>query len=96
MPNDAEKMTHGAIGSAMTASFERADVFNKSEYPRVSPTRIRCACATFGCMEDDIDSGFFARHFMKNKEETTNMHYNLYANHHEALKLAMMVGDTLK
>lgn len=40
VPNNAEKMRHGAIGSAMTGSFERIDVFNKSEYPRVFPTRI--------------------------------------------------------
>ena len=40
VPNNAEKMTHSAIGSAMTGSFERTDVFNKSEYPRVFPTRI--------------------------------------------------------
>ena len=43
-----------------------------------------------------IDSGFFAKHFMKNKEETTNIHYNIYTNHREALKLAMMIGDTFE
>ena len=60
--SNAEKMTYGAISSAMTGSFERTDVFNKSEYPRVSPTRIWCNCVTFGCMEDGIDSGFFHKH----------------------------------
>ena len=30
VPNNAEKMTHGAIGSVMTGSFERRDVFTKS------------------------------------------------------------------
>ena len=84
--NDAEKRPHGAIGTAVRAL----------EYPRVSPTRIQCACATFSHMEEGIDSVFFATHLMKNKEETTNMHYNLYANHPQALKLAMIVGDTFE
>lgn len=30
---------------------------------------------------------------MKNKEDTTNIHYNLYANHRKALKLAMLMGN---
>ena len=96
VPNDGEKKTHGAIGSTLTESFDKAGVFNKQKYPTVSPTKIRCACATSGCMEEGIDSGFFAKHFMKNKEETTNIHYNLYTNHREALKLAMMIGDTFE
>ena len=65
--NDGEKMTHGAIGSVLTASFDKACVFNKQEYPRVSPTKVTCICATFGCMKEGIDSGFFAKYFMKNK-----------------------------
>ena len=89
-------MSHGALGSAMIASLERADMFSKSEYPKVSLTRIRCVCAIFGCMQEGIDSVFFAKHVMKSKDETTKMHYNLYANHCEDLKLAMMVGDTLE
>ena len=40
--NDGEKMTHGAIGSVLTASFDKACGFNKQEYPRVSPTKITC------------------------------------------------------
>lgn len=51
-------MSHGALGSAMIASLERADMFSKSEYPKVSLTRIRCVCAKFGCMEEGIDSFF--------------------------------------
>ena len=91
---DAEQMSHGAIGSALTSSFKNADVFTKAEYTRVCPTRIRCACATFGCKKEGVDSGHFAKYFMKNKEDTTNIHYNLYSNHREALKLAMVMGDT--
>lgn len=75
--NNREKMMQGVIGSAMTASFERTDVFSKSEYPRLSPTRKRCACATFGCMEEVIDSGFFPKTFTKNKEETRNKKHTL-------------------
>ena len=33
---------------------------------------------------------------MKNKEDTTNIHYNLYANHRKALILAMLMGDTFE
>ncbi|XP_065656600.1 uncharacterized protein LOC136081998 [Hydra vulgaris] len=93
---DAEKMTHGAIGSALTSTFRQALVFGATEYPRVCPTRIRCSCATFGCKSEGIDSGYFAKHFMKNKEDTTQIHYNLFSNHREALKLAMMVGNTFE
>ena len=93
---DADRMTHGAIGSAITSSFKLADVFSGSEYKRVCPTRIRISCATFGCKAEGIDSGYFAKHFMKNKEDTTNTYYNLFSNHREALKLAMMMGDTFE
>ena len=94
--SDSDRMSHGAIGSALTSSFKQANVFTKKEYKRVCPTRIRCSCATFGCKADGIDSGYFAKHFMKNKEATTQIHYNLYSNHREALKLAMMIGDTFQ
>ena len=33
---------------------------------------------------------------MKNKEVTMQIHYNLYANHREALKLAMQIGDSFE
>ena len=89
-------MKHGAIGSALTASFDKACVFNKQEVPKVSPTRIRSACAAVGCMEEGIESGFFAQHFMEKEKETTNFNYNLYANYREALKLSMMIGDTFE
>ena len=91
---DSEKMSHGAIGSALTSSFKNADVFGADEYQRVCPTRIRISCATFGCKKEGIDSGYFAKYFMKNKEDTTNTYYNLFSNHREALKLAMLMGDT--
>ena len=31
---------------------------------------------------------------MKNREETTNVHYNLFHSHREAFKLAMHMADT--
>ena len=93
---DAHQMSHGAIGSALTSSFSNARAFGDKEYKRVCPTRIRIACATFGCKKEGIDSGYFAKYFMKNKEDTTNIYYNLYSNHREALKLAMMMGDTFQ
>ena len=37
---------------------------------------------------------FFARHFMKNKEETTSRHYNLLSNQRHAVSIAMKLYDT--
>ena len=65
--SDSDSMSHGAIGSVLTSSFKHANIFTKKEYERVCPTRIRCSCATFGCKADGIDSGYFAKHFMKSK-----------------------------
>ena len=94
--SSSPKLSHPTIGSALTSSFKQASVFKKSEYQRVCPTRIRIACATFGCKAEGIDSGYFAKHFMKNKELTTQIDYNLYANHREALKLAMLMRYTFE
>ena len=94
--SDAETMLHGAIKSALTSTFKQAKVFGQAEYVRVCPTRIRCSCATFRCKSEGIDSGYFAKHFMKNKEYTTQIHYNLFSNHREALKLAMLVRNTFE
>ena len=94
--SDSDMMSHGSIGSALTSSFANSGIFEEEDYTRVCPTRIRCACATFGCKLEGMDSGHFAKHFMKNKEVTTQIHYNLYANHREALKLAMQIGDTFE
>lgn len=41
-------------------------------------------------------SGYFAKHFMKHKEATTDIHYNIYSNHLEALKLAMLMSNTFE
>ena len=55
----------------------------------MSCTRIRCAIATFACNDGGFETGFFARHFMKNREETTAIHYNLLSNRRHALNIAM-------
>ena len=65
-----------------------------AEYQRVSCTRIRCAIATFACNEGGFDMAFFARNFMKNKEETTARHYNLLSNQRHAVSIAMKLYDT--
>ena len=88
-----KKMSHGSIGSGITASFAAANIFSETEYKRVSPTRIRCACATFACNIEGMDSAYFAKHFMKNRKSTTDMHYNLHSNYKSALSLAMMIGN---
>ena len=63
-------MSHVSIGSALTSSFNNADVFTAKEYARVCPTRIRCTCATFGCKIEGIDSAYFAKHFYEKTKKT--------------------------
>ena len=55
----------------------------------MSCTRIRCALATFACNDGGFEMGYFAKHFMKNRESTTALHYNLLANRRHALNIAM-------
>ena len=83
------KFNQTHVSSSLTASFKLANVFRKNEKPRVSCTRIRCGIATYACNEGGFDSAFFAKHFMKNREETTNIHYNLLSNRRHALNIAM-------
>ena len=93
--SDSDEMSHGAIGSALTSSFNNGNVFRNDEYTRVCPTRICCTCATFGCHIEGIDSAYFAKQFMKNND-TTNIHYNLFSNNREALKLTMQISDNFQ
>ena len=88
------KMTQTNVTSSITATFKAAYVLSPTEYQRVSCTRIRCAIATFACNEGDFDMAFFARNFMKNKEETTARHYNLLSNQIHAASIAMKLYDT--
>lgn len=49
----------------------------------------QCALATFACNDGRFKIGFFAKHFMKNRESTTGLHYNLLANRCNAMNIAM-------
>jgi len=94
-PNN-EMMSSADVGAALTASFLKATVFDKDEYNRVSPTRMRVACATIACNTEGVDMGFFANVFMKNRKETTAWHYNVLANNRDALSMAMMIGNSFQ
>ena len=74
--NKAE-MSQSNVTTSLTASFKLANVLKRAGYLRVYCTRIRCGIAAFACNDGGVDSGIFACHFMKNSEETTNLHYNL-------------------
>ena len=87
-------MTQTNISSSLTASFKNAAILKAAEYQRVSCTRIRCALATFACNDGGFEMGYFANHFMKNKEETTALHYNLLSNRRHALSIAMKLYDS--
>ena len=90
LPNsDKPMMTQTNVASVITAAFKKADVFDCSEYERVSCTRIRCGLATFACNDGGFETAFVAKHFMKNREETTAAHYNLHSNRRHALNIAM-------
>ena len=90
------QMSQSNISTSLTSTFKKAGIFGAQEYARVSCTRIRCCCATFACNEGGIDTGFFAKHFMKNREETTDIFYNLRSNELHALSLAMMIGESFE
>ncbi|XP_057300018.1 uncharacterized protein LOC130630515 isoform X2 [Hydractinia symbiolongicarpus] len=85
----APKMSQTNVSASLTASFKLAKVLFQNEYQRISCTRVRCGLATFACNDGGFESGFFAKHFMKNKEQTTDMHYNLLSNRRHALNIAM-------
>ena len=82
-------MNQTNISSSITSSFKLAKVFGIREYKRVTCTRIRCGIATYACNEGGFDTAFFAKHIMKNREEITNMHYNLLSNKRHAINIAM-------
>lgn len=90
----SKKMTQTNISASLTASFKRAGIFKAVEYQRVSCTRVRCGIATFACNEGGFESAFFAKHFMKNREETTDVHYNLLSNRRHALSIAMKLYES--
>ena len=90
LPNsDSAELSSTNVSSSLTASFKRACILDETEQQRVSCTRIRCGIATYACNDGGIDEAFFAKHFMKNREETTALHYNLHSNRRHALNIAM-------
>ena len=94
--SDKAKLSQSNIAASLTSSFGKANVFSQNEYKRVSCTRIRVGCATFACNTGGIDMGYLAKHFMKNREQTTALHYNMLANHRDALCLASLIGDSFE
>ena len=58
----------------VTSSFKLAKVLKPSEESRVCCTNIRCGIVTYAYNEGGFDRVFFAKHFMRNREETTSMH----------------------
>ena len=90
----APKLNQTNVSASLTASFKLAKVLRENEYQRVSCTRIRCGLATFACNDGGFESAFFAKHFMKNREQTTDMHYNLLSNRRHALSIAMKLYES--
>ena len=92
VPNSSSgKLTATNVSSSLTTTFRRSKVLGKTDHQRVSCTRIRCGIATYACNEGEMDVSFFARHFMKNREATTSLHYNLLSNRRHALNIAMQL-----
>ena len=90
LPNSCKKRLSATnVSSSLTASFKRANVLSPKEKSRICCTRIRCGIATYACNEGGMEMAYFAKHFMKNKEETTGLHYNLLSNRRHALNIAM-------
>ena len=71
-------------------------MFCEYENNLVCCTRIGVACATLACNEGEFDMGYIAKNFMKNREKTTAAHYNMFANHRDALCIASYIGYTFQ
>ena len=81
LPNSSKKrMSSSNVSSSLSTAFKRAKVLTPQEKQRVCCTSIRCGIATYACNEGGMEMSFFAKHFMKNREETTGLHYNLLSN----------------
>ena len=78
--SDSNKISQTNVSSSLTLSFTNANGLNNKEYPGVSCTRIRSALATFACNDGRFEMGYLAKRFMKNRESTTALQYNLLAN----------------
>ncbi|XP_066912213.1 uncharacterized protein [Clytia hemisphaerica] len=87
-------MSSTNVSSSLSTAFKRAKVLTPQEKQRVCCTRIRCGIATYACNEGGMEMSYFAKHFMKNREETTGLHYNLLSNRRHALNIAMRLYDS--
>ena len=87
--SDSNKISQTNVSSSLTLSFTNPNGLNNKEYPGVSCTRIRSALATFACNDGGFEMGYLAKRFMKNRESTTALNYNLLANRRHALNIAM-------
>ena len=47
------------------------------------------------CNEGSYETSFFGKHFMKNGQETTSIHYNLISNRRHALRIAMKLSKSV-
>ena len=88
------KMTQTNVTSSITTALKATYVLSPIEYQSVSCARILCAIGTFPYNAGGFDMAFFARNFMKNKEETTGRHYTLLSNQRHAVSIAMKLHDT--
>ena len=87
--SNSSKMSQTNVSSSLTSSFTNANVLSNNESPSASCTRICYALATFAFSDGGFGMGYFAKHFMKNRESTAALHYNLLANRRHALNIAM-------
>ena len=77
-------MVSSNVADQLTSTFNRANIFQRGENSRVCCTRIRVGLASFAINDAGIDQGYFAKHFMKNREQTTALYYNVLANQRES------------
>lgn len=84
-------MSHSAISSAMTRSFQKAEVFSDSRKSmRVSASRLRCAVISELVGVAGQDSDIVALHFAKHCPATSRKYYMAHWSNREALRLSMM------
>ena len=80
------------VSDFLTKTFKLANVWDDDEYNVVCCTRLRVSVVSWGCALNDLDPEMMAKHFLKNRAETTAIHYNLFANHKEMIKISMQIG----
>ena len=79
------------VSDMICSSFTKATVFAKSESTWVSCTCV--ALVKFAVNTGIVNQGYFAFYFMKDKETTTILHYNVLSYRRETIRLAMYLGS---